>query len=939
MQAAFPRPGDQEAARRFIDSFRARLPDAAWVPDSLLACLGGNSPYLTELALRDPDLLADIARRGPDAVCDEALFSLRRLDPALTKPALAAALRQAKRTVALAAAIGDLSGDWPLEQVTGALSDLADGALRAATAFLLRQAHRKGDLTLPHPESPEQGSGFVVLGMGKLGARELNFSSDVDLVLLFDPDTYPDRTDSLAHVFTRLSRDLAGLMEARDAGGYVFRVDLRLRPDPASTPPAISLPAALAYYEGLGQTWERAAMIKARPLAGDIALGRRFLAAIRPFIWRRHLDFAAIADIRDMKRRVDAHRGTALAAGPAAQALLGHNLRLGQGGIREVEFCAQTLQLVWGGREPALRVPGTLAALAAERDAGHLPADWERTLRDAYRFLRTAEHRVQMVADRQTHSLPTTPPKLAEFAVFMGFADTASFAETLAAHLHAVHGIFAPLLSELTGEAPPEPEPALAVALPETWLQGRPRSLRNERSRDLLRGMMPALATALARQPDPAAAVARFDEFLHRLPAGVQVFSMLRHNPALLNRLADVLGASPWLADHLASFPAALEGLAFPEPIDPDPAASLALRLADAAALDDALPIASRMVRAEEFAIAVGEYFGRIDADRAGQDRTRLAEAVITGLLTLAAAEHAVRHGETPGGGATVVALGKAGSAELSATSDLDLMLIYDAAGAAESNGPKPLSAMQYFGRLSHRLIAALTVPTRHGPLYQVDMRLRPSGGKGPVAVSLDSFIRYHREEAWTWERLALTRSRVIAGPDDLRARVAAAIDHALLAGDHARIMPDTASMRARQMKDLPPRGFWDVKRRPGGLIEVEFIAQALTLRHLPSRQTSRPAIPATRALFAWLAGEGALPPDDAALLIEADRAWRRILGVLRIALGSQSPAAVTGPVLDHLLAAGGMGADEAAFRHRVDALAAAARDAFIRLVGKIESA
>jgi glutamate-ammonia-ligase adenylyltransferase len=743
-----------------------------------------------------------------------------------------------------------------------------------------------------------------------------------------------------------MARDLSGLMEARDAGGYVFRVDLRLRPDPASTPPAIALPGALAYYESQGQTWERAALIKARPLAGDLALGRRFLDAIRPFIWRRHLDFAVIADITAMKRRIDDHKGTSLAAsGPPEARLLGHDLKLGQGGIREIEFCAQTLQLVWGGRNPALRVPATLAALAAEARYGHLPAETVTTLEQAYRFLRRAEHRLQMVADRQTHTLPATASGFAAFAGFMGYASAGAFAAAALGHLEQVRAIFATLFTAMPaapdvsepalGGAAPAAPPATRAAFSEAWLAGRPRALRTERSRLLLRDMLPAIEAAIARQPDPAAAMARLDEFIHRLPAGVQVFSLLHHNPALLERVADVLGAAPFLADHLASFPAALEGLVSPQPIEVAPEASLTARLRDAAGLDDAMAIAGRMVRAEEFAIAVAEFFGRMDVDQAASHRTALADAVMRALLRHAMAEHEGRYGVIKGGGMAVVALGKAGSGEMMAGSDLDLMLIYDhPPDAPESDGTRGLSPSQYFGRAAQGYVAALTMATRHGPLYAVDMRLRPSGRAGPVAVSLSGFQHYHAESAWTWERLALTRARVITAAPKLRRRVQEAIGAALQGAAPDRVLADTVAMRARMLRDLPARNEWDVKRRAGGLTEVEFIAQALHLLHAPG--PPGPAPVTTGARLALLAKRGVLPAEDAALLSRADLVWRTVQSLLRIALGPQIPASPPAPVLEKLLRATGMGPDEAGLRTGLDTLAASVRNAFTRHIGEI---
>ncbi len=939
----FPPAWDHAAAARLRDAFPHPIDPAL---AGLLACLGGNSPYLSDLARREPDVVRAIMGQGPDAVCDLALGRLVPVPPTLGRAETAALLRTAKRHVALAAAVADLGGAWTLDQVTGALSDLADGALRIATAHLLRTAHDRGELVLPHPAAPARGAGFTVLAMGKLGARELNFSSDVDLILLFDPDAHAYNADRIGAIFARLARDLVALMQQRDAGGTVFRTDLRLRPDPGSTPPAVSLHAALAYYEGAAQTWERAAMIKARPVAGDLALGRRFLEAIRPFVWRRHLDFAAIADIRAMKRRMDGHKGAALPpGGPAVSRLLGYDLKLGQGGIREAEFCAQTLQLVWGGRNPALRQPGTLAALHAAHAAGHLPAKTVHVLSTAYLSLRRAEHRLQMVADRQTHRLPDTPDGLAAFASFLGWPDADACAAMLLAHLHEVHAIFAGVLAEPDNppdlylqDAPAGQPPAKAQhehPMWEGWLAGRPRALRTERARALLRDLLPALSAVVQREEKPDAVWARLDEFIHRLPSGVQIFSMLRHNPALLDRLGRVLGAAPWLADHLASVPAALEGLVAPQEIDPDPAASLAAQLGDSRAVDEALGIASRFVRGEEFRLAVAELDGRIDQDVAGIERTALAEAAIGQLTPLVLADHARRYGRVRGGGLVVVALGKAGSREMMAGSDLDLMLIYDHSDdSAESAGPKPMAASQYFARAAQGIVAGLTVPTRDGKLYDVDMRLRPSGGKGPVAVSLSSFARYHRESAWTWERLALTRARVVAGPARLRARVTRAVAAALVQGDPALILPDTAAMRRRLAAETPARGVWDIKLRPGGLLEVEFVAQALQLVHA---RRHRVLAPCTREALAKLARAGVLDQDAAGRLIQADRVWRAVQGLLRITGGRAVPEALPDVtrslvrrVLDRLAPADGSVED------RLDGVAADVRDTFIRTVGSI---
>ena len=932
----WPEAADPAAAARLIKEFEARHGTVEPALSPLLRCLGGNSPYLAELALRESDQLPAMLVDRPAKLCERAVDSLASAAASLPRADVARLTRQAKRRVALATAVADLGGLWVLEQVTDALTRLADAALALCVRHLLWTAHERGELRLRAGGRPA-GSGFVALAMGKLGARALNYSSDVDLILLFDPAAHPYNADGLGAIFTRLARDLTSLMQTRDANGMVFRLDYRLRPDPGSTPPALALPAALAYYEGQAQTWERAAMIKARPVAGDLALGARFLEAIRPFVWRRHLDFAAIADIRAMKLRMDAHHEAAL------EILPGHDVKLGQGGIREVEFCAQTLQLVWGGRNTALRIPGTLNALHALAMAGHLPASTVAQLEAAYRFLRQVEHRLQMVADRQTHVLPSGDAAFAAFATFMGFADAETFAAVLLRHLTAVSAIFAGLLA--MDPVPPDtafhpgidpldrmqghPAEPLWVA----WLAGRPRALRNERARSLLRDLLPQLIEVIERQPQPPEAWARLDDFIHRLPAGVQIFSLIRHNPALLERLGDVLGAAPSLADHLASVPSALEGLLSPHDIDPDPAASLAAQLADARSLEDALQAASRMVRGEEFRLAVAELDGRIDADRAGLARTALADAAIAALLPRVMADHERRFGQLRGGGIVVVALGKTGSREMMAGSDLDLMLIYDHPNAVdESDAARPMAASQYFARAAQAMIGALMVPTRDGKLYDVDMRLRPSGSKGPVAVSLAAFERYHQQDAWTWERLALTRARVVAGPGRLRLRVEAAIRRALRATRPSEILQDTVAMRQRVRQERPARGPWDVKLRDGGLLDVEFTVQALQLLHAARRGVLRPV---TREAVAALSGAGLLDGADAAVLAEADWTWRSVQGLLRIMLGRAIPNDLSAAVAGRVARAAWMVDGEVGLERHLDELAARVREVSGRLIGE----
>ena len=873
----------------------------------MLEALGGGSPFLADLVLREHDVAIAAFNSGPDIAATNALAQLAETGPDAPRTAVAAAMRRAKRQVSLVAAVADIGGLWSLAQVTVALSALAEATLRLAAGHLLLAAHAAGQLALPDPARPEHGSGLIVLGMGKLGARELNYSSDIDLVLFYDPAAHPD-PESLGATFTRIARALVTLMESRDADGYVFRTDLRLRPDPAATPPAVALPAALAYYESLGQNWERAAMTKARPVAGDLVRGHAFLAAIRPFVWRRHLDFAAIADLGAMKRRIDTHRGFAPETDPAG--LPGWNVKLGPGGIREIEFAVQTLQLVWGGRDPALRDPTTLGALRRLARAGHIARRAAAELTVAYRLLRRTEHRLQMVADRQTHTLPEKPDELARFAVFMGCADAPALCALLARHAARVRTRYAEVFGpvpDLVGVAPLDlsgpdlPEETAARlrglgfqgveamgAVLRGWQSGRVRALRSTRARELMATLLPALLAALATQSDPDTAFMRFDAMLSRQAAGVPLLSTLERNPGLLARIAGVLGAAPSLADHLATVPSALEGLLAPAAARATPPATLlAARLSGTPLPEEVIAVASPFVRAEEFRLCCGQLDGTLDVDAAGLARTALADAALGALLPAVLRDQGRKHGCVRGGDMAVVALGKAGSREMMAGSDLDLMLLYGhPPGVTDSSGgpagARHLPASQWFIRAAHAFVAALTAPGRDGPLYAIDMRLRPSGNKGPVAVPLPGFVRYHAEESWTWERMALTRARVVAGNPAIRGRAARAVAAALARpADPAQTRADAADMRRRLLRDLPPTGAWDVKMRAGGGMEVEFVAQVLQLVRgaCPGGQTTADALRA-------LARHGALPPDDAEALVQADRLWRTVQSAARITAG-----------------------------------------------------
>jgi len=393
---------------------------------AMLECVFGSSPFLARCLCAEPEYLRALWNEGSDA-CVELVFSeLAELAPDTPMGEVRSQLRVARRRIALATALADIAGLWDLETVTGTLSRLADRASSIAIDVLLRQMHERGRLALPEPDRPSVRSGLIALGLGKLGGRELNYSSDIDLILLYDPDILPstDPQEAQRHL-TRLGRNFIALLSERADDGYVFRVDLRLRPDPSATPLVMSTEAAEHYYAARGQTWERAALIKARPVAGDIAAAEDFLNRIKPFIWKRHLDFATVQELHEMKRQIDQHHGT------GSIRMLGHNLKLGRGGIREIEFFAQTHQLVWGGQDVRMRTLPTCETLRAMVSTGQLPQEAADDFISCYRFLRRAEHRVQMVADAQTHSLPKDPGEYAAFTRFFGFATEDAFSRVL----------------------------------------------------------------------------------------------------------------------------------------------------------------------------------------------------------------------------------------------------------------------------------------------------------------------------------------------------------------------------------------------------------------------------------------------------------------------------------------------------------------------------
>ena len=907
----------------------ADLPSAFHAFLSSVAC---HAPYLSHLLSRHHDLVARLCEDDIDNVIDSVVSGLISLSaqtlPTMPLEAVMARLRHAKSCVHLLCALGDLSGQRDLHATTATLSQLASATLQVALDWLLVDLERAGHVELLNPETPSHDCGIVVMGMGKFGARELNYSSDIDLIIVYEPNAAGLRhtgVKSPGETMNRFARQMVRIMDERTGDGYVFRTDLRLRPDPGATPLAITLDFAVAYYESRGQNWERAAMIKAAPVAGDMALGQRFLDELRPFIWRRYLDFAAIADIKSIKRQINAQRGhKEIRVG-------GHNVKLGRGGIREIEFFVQTQQLIAGGRDPGLRGRQTVATLFALAERGWISQRTAQELEHCYGDLRRAEHVAQMIGDEQTHTIPDAAEARLALASLLGFATLDAFDAHLTQTLKTVERHFASLFENevnlgsgdgnlsFTGD---EPDPstvdvlsALGFERPRdiwsiirTWHTGRYRALQWEKARERLTELTPVLLAELARTPRPDATMIRFDELLSRLPAGMQMFSLLQNNPSLIRLLSTILAASPAMSDTIAQNPLVFDGMIDPAFLtgvpDPDDLAHrIDLLLSGIDNHEEQLDRLRMFTNEQRFLVSARLLTGVIDPLEAGGAFSDLADQAVKVALRVAMANLAERHGVIPGARVALLALGRLGSREMTASSDLDLIMIYDAGdGDPMSDGEKPLSASQYYSRLTQRLIAALSAPMAQGVLYELDFRLRPSGNKGPLATSLSAFCKYQHNDAWTWEHMVLCRARPVAGDPSLCAQIdAAVIDILDKDRDIDTTRRDVADMRARLARDKPGRDAFDVKRMDGGMTDIDFVAQFLRLTKL--RKLNLKPMRADR-IFELLDDE-VIGADDTAILRDAFADYSAIIQMVRLCTDDgfdpdAAPPGMTERILGH---------------------------------------
>ncbi len=802
----------------------ALFPNVAAELRPLLEGAGGCSPYLLGLMSRENEWISSALQDDPDTILQSEYDRLR----GIPFDQVADELRRGKRRVALLAGLADLGGVYSLEQVTGALTEFSylatDLAMKAALAHEIRRKKLPG---MTH-DDVATGCGMVALAMGKMGAGELNYSSDIDLICLFDEERYApeDYHDARASLI-RATRKMAATLNDLTHEGYVFRTDLRLRPDPSVTPVCLSMEAAERYYESVGRTWERAAYIKARACGGDIAAGERFLETMRPFVWRKHLDFASIQDAHDMRLRIREHKGF---HGPVN--LPDHNMKLGRGGIREIEFFTQTRQLIAGGRDADLRLRGTVEGLGELAVKGWVDGETAGVLIADYEAHREVEHRLQMINDAQTHSLPKTDEGFARLAAFMG-QDEASLRVDIKQRLERVHSLtedfFAP------GEVAPAPKQSeTARKVVKRW-RTYP-ALRSARAVEIFDRLKPDLLARVQKGDRPEEALLALDGFLAGLPAGVQLFSLFEANPQLVDLVIDICSTAPALAQYLsrhsAVFDAVIGGGFFDEwPGQQALQAELAAHLAAISDYEARLDFARRWAREWHFRIGVHQLRGLIPADESGAQYADLAAAVVAAMWQPVVEEFSRKFGPPPGRGAVVLGMGSLGAGRMNAASDLDLIMIYDADGVESSEGRRPLASRVYYARLTQAFITSLTAQMAQGRIYEVDMRLRPSGKSGPVATSFVAFKRYQQDEAWTWEHLALTRARVVAGSDSLGRDVERFRQNLLRAPrDAGKILVDTNDMRARLAEAKPARDRWEPKQGAGRMMDIELLAQVAAL-------------------------------------------------------------------------------------------------------------
>lgn len=842
-------------ADRALAQLRAAAPALAWTDELIQRCrtVAIVSDFAIATLARQTDLLSRLAQN--DSLAPAPLPELHA-DNRDDWPMLLRRYRTAESSRLI---WRDALGLDDVVDTLAGSTRLAEDCLQTALQALESEfAQRYGQVRSPEGEVQR----LVVFGLGKLGGGELNFSSDVDLVYAYPENGESDGARSLhaEDYFARLGQQLAKLLDETTVDGFSHRVDLRLRPFGNAGRVALSFAAMDQYFQREGRDWERYAWLKARPVAGDIEAGERFLVGLRPFVYRRYLDYGALAGLREMKAAI---------AAEVARKELADDIKRGPGGIREIEFLAQALQLIRGGREPALQQRRLLPALQGLVAARQIAPEVGDALAEAYRFLRRLENRLQMLRDAQTHALPESGIDRMRIAAGLGFADWTELRARLVLHRERVAAEFEALLATRRVAAEPTalaaywralPDEGESSALAEAGFEdaaaldaqlrdfARAPGVRDlpDAARARLDRVVPALLQAAARSRQPDAALRRVLALLQNVLRRSSYLALLDEQPDALRRLVDAVSRSALLAERVAAYPLLLDELLDARAAGPPPQRE-GLRseceTAIAAAGDDteaALQALNEKRHALSFRIALAALDARQPASDSARQLAWLADAAIAIALRLAVGETAAAHGAVPDARFAVLGYGSLGGEELGFGSDLDLVFLYDAPAEAASDGARPLDAPRYYARLAQKLVALLGAPTAAGKLYEVDVRLRPDGAKGLLVSSLASFADYQRERAWTWEHQALVRARGVAGDASLIADFETVRGQTLArARDPRKLREDVAAMRAKMRAELDrsDAAHFDLKQGEGGLVDLEFLLQYLVLRDSGAHQ------------------------------------------------------------------------------------------------------
>jgi len=885
----------------------------------------GSSPLLTNILVRDPGLFNRLFSGAIHETKEYPVFRKELGDEtadATEFDAMARALRLYKQKEYLRIGTRDLTGLSNVKEVTLELSDLASASLDCALEFSLK--HNRGLYGSPVCEG-EDGekteAGIVVLGLGKLGGRELNFSSDIDIIYIYSNDRgettgaqgKPETAISLHAFFVKVAMMTGKLISNVTEDGFVFRVDLNLRPEGKSGEVANSLNSAETYYESWGQSWERAAMIKVRPVAGDLALGEEFLEMIRPFVFRRYLDFTAIDEIKTMKEKIDL---SLLRRNPDTI-----DVKLGAGGIREIEFFCQALQLIHAGKNPEVRERNTLKALEKLRLKGFVQESEEQALREGYIFLRNLEHRIQIVEGRQSQMIPPRPAELERLARMMGFKDIDGrkagvyFWKEYKKKTAAVHEVYRSLFYKSEDEAAAVPPQVLALFAPDitageasqrllglgfkapetafaniTLLRSGPAYIHlSAKARMILQRLAPVFLLKASGAPDPDGALANLERFVSAIGARTTFYSLLQENPRVLEELVRLFGTSVFLSRSLIERPESLDLLLSDELAIPYKTKSVFreeffTELERTSDYEERLDILRKLKGQETFRIGVNAVFRTMSFRQISAQLTSMAEVSLEAAIKIAADELKRNYGDPAGARFAVVGLGKLGCGELTFGSDLDIIFVYDDPAQGVTGGARSITNHEYFVKLGQRIISVLTLKTREGHVFSVDARLRPSGSSGPLVVSRDALMKYHREKTLVWERQAFTRARAVAGDPAFGAEVLAELSdivygRALTADEIEEMLRIRTRMELEIAKEDSTR--YNVKTGRGGVVDIEFLIQALQLFH--GGRTRALRTPYTQKALRRSLKAGLIEEADCAFLTEAYSFYRRIETNLRI--------------------------------------------------------